>query len=163
MVANGTILSTFQYLLPVYTDAKYDDIAKLQRALFKTARIVTGNPCFKWSTTTILNKLGWLSAYQQITVASLTNFHKMSTTGQPRSIFNKYNNNQQPTHKTRSSTRDMRPNRRPTTNLTLNSYEHKTRRLYNNLPVSYRLMSQDTFKANIKTYVKLNHPIVGWP
>ena len=80
------IISALTQLLPLFIDATKKQLAKLQTLQLKSARLVLGNPCFRWSTACMLQACSWHSIYNLITEQSMTLIHKIVTDKQPQAL-----------------------------------------------------------------------------
>ena len=83
MVANGIVMSKFEYGAEVWANAPNYIIKILQSIQLDAARSILGPHTRRWSTTHLLKELNWLSVAQIGLLASVKLTHKVLTLAQP--------------------------------------------------------------------------------
>ena len=86
MIANGIIMSKFQYGAEVWADAPKYIIKVLQSIQLEAARTIIGPLSKRWSRTHLLKELNWLSIEQIGTLASVKLTHKIRASSQPAAL-----------------------------------------------------------------------------
>ena len=86
MIANAIIISIFKYSCPILINSETILINKLNTLLMKCTRPLLGFQSFKWNTTTIMKKLGWVTVHQMIFIETVNFLHKCIFEGKPATI-----------------------------------------------------------------------------
>ncbi len=156
LIAHATVLSTFNYLLPLIIDTSTDNLTLLQTLQLKTARIVLGSPCYRWSTAKILTSIKWQSIYHMITCSSLIQMHKIISDTVPHSLYTLLTSTMH-TQNTRRHTRKVHMKYTPLTDKLHNTYMYKALSIYNSLPSTLTTLNTKQFKTNIKKHITLHY------
>ena len=114
------------------------------------------------TTTSILNKLGWLSFPQTIQFESLKLLHKISFEMVPPALTDYLHHSLQRSDIARL-TRKPSVKYKYKTKITKNSFFHRTCYLYNSLPDEIRTLNTKKFSKEIKTYIKTNYDLKNIP
>ena len=158
MIANSIILSVFKYSCPLMINSDIIIINKISSLLLKCSRPLLGFISYKWNTSTIMKKLGWVTYSQMITIESVNFIHKCIFDDTPRTInelitfsLNRENN--------------VRSIRKPILKENVNSLRGNQSLipraifLYNSLPDIFRTYNYKKFKKCSKKYIMENFQI----
>ena len=88
-IGTGLIYSKMLYAIEVWGAAPKYLIKQVHNTLMKTARLLVGNKCMRWSNTKTLQELNWLSTDQQITLTTAKVGHKIMYMKIPEVISHK--------------------------------------------------------------------------
>ena len=156
LIANATIISTLSYILPLLINAHSSHLAKLQRLLLKSARVVIGTACYRWSTFRILNACSWHSIYHMITIATTTTLHKIIAHKTPQSLYSLLASHMHNTYSNRH-VRTLHLKHRAHTDQLNNTFLYKAVSIYNTLPHEITALDTTDFRARITSYVSTTH------
>ena len=162
MVATGLVQSKLSYLLPLYGAAPDYLLRCLQVQQLAAARVVLGYGSYWWSTTRILDAVGWLSVKQMHAQSVILLAHKVICTGVPRAIKSGLNTAFQ--HNTRRAKQGQirfgeNIRGRGRTALTNRTFRYQASILYNQIPPQLRTLKPDGLKKPLKKWIKQNIPI----
>lgn len=157
LIANACIMSTLTHLLPLLINAHKSQLKKLQTLQLKSARLVLGNHCFKWSTARILGRCNWHSIYNLITEQSLILIHNTVTHRQPLALYQMLSSSMQRTQG-RHYTRRLFMAHRAKTDQLNDSLLYKAVSLYNQLSPQLMALNTEQFRRKVKDYVHSTYP-----
>jgi hypothetical protein len=104
ILANGIVQGKLMYSMEVWGGAPAYVIKKLQSAQLESARVAIGHRSKWWSTSRLLNEMGWLSVSKlcELTVNKMT--HRILQTGKPELLAQLMTDTRTTPHATRSQT-----------------------------------------------------------
>ena len=152
---NSLVISVFSYCANNMINTNCKQLNKLNVLLNKCTHKILGITSYKLNTTTILNKLNWLSYYQIIIHESIKLVHRISYESQPPSL------SQLLYHSLVRSDID-RQVRKPSVKYkslsakTSNNFLHRAIYIYNTLPDYIRFLPKKSFSKQSKSYIKSN-------
>ena len=167
MIANGVILSSLIYLIPLWSGCESYLLNSLQIIQNKAARAVT--KCGKRTPIkSLLAQCGWMSVAQLSVYHSLVLVYKILTTKSPAYLYSKlsvipgisyyktrFSQNQMNNHNI-----NLGPDSQAEGDLANRSFKYRASRQWNNLPVKIREAENvNVFKEKLKTWVAENVPI----
>ena len=156
VIANAIIISTLNHLLPLLINAHKQELQKLQTLLLKSARLVIGSPCFKWSTSRMLKACNWHTIYHMITVHSMTLMHNIVVHKTPMALYSMLTSYMHNTEGTRHA-RKIRMTHHAQSDQLNNSFMYKALSIYNTLPISLLTLNTSAFKAEVKNHIISTH------
>ena len=156
LITNAIIISSLTHFLPQLINAHKNQLAKLQTLQLKSARLVIGSPCFKWSTARMLSTCNWHSIYHLITEQSTTLIHKLVTDKQPMALYKMLTSSMHSTQDNRYTHRLFMAHRAKTDSLN-DSLMYKALSLYNSLTPQITALSMSEFQTRIKEHVFLTY------
>ena len=152
---NSLVISVFSYCANNMIKTNCKQLNKLNVLLNKWTHKIFGITSYKLNTTTILNKLNWLSYYQIIIHESIKLIHRISYESQPPSL------SQLLYHSLVRSEID-RQVRKPSVKYkslsakTSNNFLHRAIYIYNTLPDNIRFLPKKSFSKQSKAFIKSN-------
>ena len=160
MLANGMFMSKLEYGAEIWASAPNYILKSLQSIQLEAARTVIGPESRRWSTTSLLKRMNWLSIEQlaQLTSAKLT--HKILTTGQPTALAHRMLSRINTSRTTRLSGPFLLGPRPAGLGLTRTSkyqYRANAYRHYKDIPLVLKQIRRPIiFKRRLKRYLKNN-------
>ena len=160
VLANGIFMSKLEYGAEVWASAPEYILKNLQSIQLEAARTVLGPQTRRWSKTSLLSEMKWLSIQQlaQLTSAKLT--HKILTTSQPAALAHRMLSRINTTRTTRQSGPFLLGPRLPGLGRTLTTkYQYRTNayRHYNDIPLVIKQIRWPIiFKKRLKRYLHNN-------
>ena len=158
-LANGLIISRFNYLIEIWGSADTYLIKKLQVLQNNAARLVT-NSRWKVKVTVLLDKCRWLSINQLYTHQSLCRMRRVLNTESPVYFKSKIITEHTALRPRRYAGGLIDSYDRPKLVHTQQNWRHNTIKIWNSLPVQIRTETKiDKFKSLTREWVKQNIPI----
>ena len=152
LIANATIISTISHLSPLMINADTSLLAKIQSLQLKSARLVIGTPCFRWSTSRILKTVNWHSVYSMITIASLALMHKIVVEKTPLALYSLLESTMHLRHGSRF-VRKLHMQHKASSETLHNMYMYRALSIYNALPEALLTLNILAFSKKIKEHV----------
>jgi hypothetical protein len=161
MIANAIFNGSLNYLIPLWGSAEDKLILKIQVAQLKAAKLIIGNPCYRLSTSQILNKVNWLSIKQIIIERSVTVIHNIMTIGKPLGMFKMFKTIKRD-QRTRAKPKIERIDGfKPRTQFAMDQFYKSALDHYNVIPEEMKILNKKEFKKEIKKNLRLNIPVRG--
>ena len=160
MLANGIVMSKFQYGAEVWADAPNYITKILQSIQLEAARTIIGPQSKRWSRTHLLKELNWLSVNQIGTLASVKLTHKICASSQPALLAHRVMTKVNQDRRTRSNA-PFEIGRKPPglgrTLITKYQYRPNLYEKYNSLPLVLKQIQKPLiFKKRVTRYLKNN-------
>ena len=146
---NSFVIGKLNYMLPIYNIAPNYIKNKLHKILMKAARGAIGNYCYKKSITHILGQCKWVSINNMIVYSSFIFINKIIKNNKPKSILNIYKTQRFLRHKSDISLKNI-PKNSKYSKFFIQEHTHT----YNTIPVEIREKSNNTFKREIRVWIK---------
>ena len=150
---NSLVISVFSYCASNMINANAKQLTKLNVLLNKCTHRILGISSYRLNTTTILNKLNWLSYHQIVIHESVKLMHRISYESQPPAL------SQLLYHSLVRSDID-RQVRKPSVKYkslsakTSNNFMHRAVHIYNTLPDFIRVLPKKSFSKESKAHIK---------
>ena len=152
---NSLVISVFSYCANNMINTNCKQLNKLNVLLNKCTHKILGITSYKLNTTTILNKLNWLSYHQIIIHESVKLIHRISYESQPPALS-------QLLYHSMARSDINRQVRKPSIKYkslsakTSNNFLHRAVHIYNTLPDNIRFLPKKLFSKQSKAHIKMN-------
>jgi len=155
---NSLVISIFTYCANNMFNSNYKQLNKLNVLLNKCSHKILGITSYKLNTTTILNKLNWLSYHQTIVHESVKLIHRISYDSNPPSLADLLYHNMERSDIDRM-VRKPSVKHKSLSAKTSNNFIHRGVYLYNLLPDNIRYLPKKKFAKQSKSFIKSNFPL----